>query len=547
MPISSTPLMFDAGARLGRGYVQLEDIDPAIGRGAGDDVARVNAALQQVAAAGGGVVERGPRAIIVDTGDILIPANVDLVGRVNPGGYQPGLAFNNVPYSFVVSPGATVRLRRNAALQGCAVISRGLYDAGALSTYAKAMAAIEGMAGVGVTIGDGTTGASAGNGTDSVVSSNLVLGFATGIATDGSSRLKITSNVLDNQTDIDHSNVFDPAEVDANRMPIIVFGLSSRFFNVTAAANNGSGEIRVTLSPSGSGIAVTDMLDGYRVIFAPPVGETGASFSGLVNAGGVYPIRVINATQIDLVGSVFSGTYTSGARINPPLSWRRGAGIRVFNSDGTIVTANFSNNRTKGIVLEQCSSVTCGMNFAEGYGFAHPGHIGLHITDQTARCTIGPNAWSVYNRKIVHDSNSLNNVFGTGIGSGAESIVVTAGEFVLDSCLIEGDMTVADAIVRLAVYGGNQKGLTITGSAAALQKVVQVGCRTPGVHTESAKQIDMLIRRLADGTEQQMLSVSENNIAMPGLLSGAGTAPAGTVSGGIWVDTSAGNVLKRKP
>ncbi len=546
MPMNSSPLMFDAGARLGRGYVHLDDIDPAIGRGSSDDSARMNAALQQVAAAGGGVVERTPRPIF-HSNDILIPANVDLVGRLNPGGYQPGLAFNNVPYSFVPTAAATVRLRRNASLQGCAVIGNGLYTAGALNTYAKCMAVIEGMQGVGVTIGDGTTGASAGNGTDSIVANNLIVGFGTGISTDGSSRLKITSNVLDNHTDIDHRNVFDPAEVDANRMPIIIFGLSSRFFNVTAAANNGSGEIRVTLSPSGSGIAVTDLLDGYRCIFAPPVGETGASFSGLVNAGGVYPIRAVNATQVDLVGSVFSGTYTTGARLNPPLSWRRGAGINVFNSDGTIVTANFSNNRTKGIVLAQCSSVTCGMNFAEGYGFAHPGHIGLHITDDTARCTIGPNAWSVYNRKIVHDSGSLNNVFGTGIGSGAESIVVAAGEFVLDSCLIEGDMTIADAIVRLAVYGGNQKGLTITGSAAALQKVVQVGCRTPGVHTESAKQIDMLIRRLADGTEQQMLSVSENNIAAPGLLEGAGTAPAGTVSKGFWIDSAAGFVVKRKP
>lgn len=78
---------------------------------------------------------------------------------------------------------------------------------------------------------------------------------------------------------------------------------------VTAAVNNGSGLIRLTL-PTTNG-----MITGQLVT----VQEVG----GVTAANGNWYITVVNSTQIDLKLSTFSGTYTSGGYVinNPSLPY----------------------------------------------------------------------------------------------------------------------------------------------------------------------------------------------------------------------------------
>ena len=78
--------------------------------------------------------------------------------------------------------------------------------------------------------------------------------------------------------------------------------------NVVYAANNGSGLIRLILNTT-NGMITNQMVTVQDV--------------GGVPAGGNWVITVINATQIDLQGSTFSGSYTSGGYVinNPSLPY----------------------------------------------------------------------------------------------------------------------------------------------------------------------------------------------------------------------------------
>jgi hypothetical protein len=79
--------------------------------------------------------------------------------------------------------------------------------------------------------------------------------------------------------------------------------------SVTGAADNGSGAIRLTVS-STSGWSTGDQ----KVV---------ASVGGTTEANGSWTITVIDGTHIDLQGSVFSHSYTSGGTVASPAysSW----------------------------------------------------------------------------------------------------------------------------------------------------------------------------------------------------------------------------------
>lgn len=75
--------------------------------------------------------------------------------------------------------------------------------------------------------------------------------------------------------------------------------------NVTGAANNGSGLIRIAVASGFAGAWAT----GDRVVVA--------SVGGVPNATGTWTITAIDTAHFDLQGSTFAGTYTSGGTIVP--------------------------------------------------------------------------------------------------------------------------------------------------------------------------------------------------------------------------------------
>lgn len=70
---------------------------------------------------------------------------------------------------------------------------------------------------------------------------------------------------------------------------------------VTGAINNGAGRVRLTIG------STTGMADGNTAIVA--------DVGGVASATGTWVIDVISATEIDLVDSIFFGTYTSGGTV----------------------------------------------------------------------------------------------------------------------------------------------------------------------------------------------------------------------------------------
>jgi hypothetical protein len=77
--------------------------------------------------------------------------------------------------------------------------------------------------------------------------------------------------------------------------------LAPGYTTISNAVNNGSGLIRLTVS-STSGFTTGDF-------------KTIAEVGGVPNANGTFLITVINGTTMDLQGSTFAGTYTSGGYV----------------------------------------------------------------------------------------------------------------------------------------------------------------------------------------------------------------------------------------
>lgn len=83
--------------------------------------------------------------------------------------------------------------------------------------------------------------------------------------------------------------------------------------SVTGAANNGSGAIRLT-------VASTATLSTGMTVTVKNVG-------GVSNATGKWSITVVSSTTLDLVGSTWSGTYTSGGTIDARYALNTGGAV----------------------------------------------------------------------------------------------------------------------------------------------------------------------------------------------------------------------------
>lgn len=493
-----------------------------------------NNALQSLSTAGGGTafVPAGARYRFWG-GDPIIPPNVTLSGAMYPGAYRPGANWQDAPSALVCEGDAAPLQRRNSFVRNCSIVRSSVYDIGAINTVKKACDAVSSYGGTGLRLGDGSTGDSAGNATDAGAYDNLIVGFGTCIETNGSSRLRVMGNYFDGHNGLRHIDVFDPGRIFDNHGPIMVgAGYANRLFDVTNAANNGSGAIRLTLAQAATSgtISASDMTTNQYVV----VNDVG----GVPNASGVWQITVINPTTVDLIGSTWAGTYTSGGQLLPPIKWRRGCGIYLKNTDGSIVTGNFANNYTVGLTSIGNSSTTIFGNFFEGYGHAHAGNIGLLLDEDTVDGTPGSarsmhtaNSFSVFTQKVVVRKGSLLGFSGMATGSGTSSIIVNDGETTFDGCIVEGSVAVGDNITRLNMTGGIMKG-SFTGSAAALRKVAFVGGRQAGVVAASGQEFDVYIRRASDGAEVLAMTLTEGRMK----LSGLPTSASGLTSGDVWND-----------
>jgi len=105
----------------------------------------------------------------------------------------------------------------------------------------------------------------------------------------------------------------------------------ARWSNITGAADNGSGLIRLTVK-NANALSTGDSV-------------TVASVGGVTAANGTWTVTVASSTAIDLQGSTFSGTYTSG-------------GAWSVNSTYTVPSSpNYAVYRDVNGVARQCPAI----------------------------------------------------------------------------------------------------------------------------------------------------------------------------------------------
>ena len=504
----------------------------AVGNGTTDDAAAIQAALNAASSAGGGVVMFGPRRYLVDSADLVIPPDVTLRGAADPGGFRLNNDYTALPYSIVLNPLRTIRLRRNAALEGVAILRKGLTAPSSLRGALDCAAAFSGTA---VSIGDGTTGSSATNATDASVRNLLIIGFTWGIYSNGASRTRILDVLGDCTNGLYLGKSYDIAHNERiNWHPLATTGrsFSSATYTVTGCSNNGSGLVRLALS-------ATHELRAGDIVVVSGVG-------GVAGANGRFTVASVpSATTLDLAASAFAGTYSSGGSVNPVVNHRRGKAFWVYDADMPNFVNCFEYGHDVGWHLDDethsAQIVNCGLD-----GFVvDPTTIGVQITGLANRNKWYGGFWSSKGRSLVVDvqSSDQNTIAGIMLPAGSgRSVELIDGGLVLMGCDIYGAVHLFDNADSLQLVGCDLKTASFTGqSAAALQKLQVSGSRmasSVGVNRAIGGQSELAAISSAGAIETRLSARSDGIVAVHRRSASAGAMLRLHGSG----DTSAASV-----
>ncbi len=139
-------------------------------------------------------------------------------------------------------------------------------------------------------------------------------------------------------------------ESNVNGPPFSASEVAPTPLTVTGAANNGSGVVRLTVNDT------TDMANGESVTVAGVTGTGGLTAA----ANGIWAVTVVDSAHLDLRGSAFAGTYTSGGTVT------------VHGCAGPVIVGNTLQVQAVGIkppAWIQGESVTFGaVRYAAGSG-----------------------------------------------------------------------------------------------------------------------------------------------------------------------------------
>lgn len=324
--------------------------------GVTDDAAKLNTAIAAIQATGGGTILVSARCLL-DGADVVVQPGVRVTGITAPSGEQlASLDYTILPATLILNPAHTIQMNGPAALSGLTIIRKGLTHPQSMRDGINAVTA---MAGTAITL----TG-----GFDANLSDLMILGFNRAIDSANSARLTLTNVRGDNRNGIRLHDAHDiPRITGAHFWPFLTVHepWSVTHYTVTAAANNGSGGIRITLS------APHALVTGDQVYAQLP--GVLSTFFGTVT--------VVDATHLDLQGSTFTGALASGGLAIIDTTRRFGTAFEVANSENVQFVNSFSYGYTKGWYLTTGAGWTNLVNCSVdgNYELADPGNIGIAI------------------------------------------------------------------------------------------------------------------------------------------------------------------------
>lgn len=456
----------------------------AVGDGVTDDTAAIQAAIDAAAAQGGGTVRIGPRRYRVAAAELEVKDGVFLQGRPGSGGWRKDGNFSTVNHAIILSPAYTIRVRRNAGIEGIAVLREGLTQP---ATLRQALDAVAAFAGTAITLGDGGSGNSAGNGADSLLTRLLILGFNRGIHSDGNARVRVQDVLGDCTNGLYLGRSFDVSRIsEVNWHPLVTTSRSwsNTRLLVAGVANNGAGRFRVTTATA-HGLANGDLVNLAEV-----------RSSGAPTLYGRWPVTVVDATRIDLDGSTYAAGWTSGGAVYVNANRRLGTGFTVNDCDMATFENCFEYGHDIGFdvqdAVHSCSFFNIGV---DGWvDMADPATTGIRISGTALRTKwvggfLSSKGCSV---QVNTTGTEQHEVIGVNVTGGARRVAeVLGGQLSFIGCDFTGAPGTSNVTVSAVHLGSGAANLIVAGcdttavtftadNAAAMQRLQLLGNRLSG-------------------------------------------------------------------
>jgi hypothetical protein len=282
--------------------------------GVADSAAALNAASTALGNIGGGRLDITGGKYLVTSADFVLQPRVQLYGPYLNIGEEMPAVYSTVKSSLWISSTYTLRMYAASGVTGIAILRYGLTDPAA--TNRARMDGVKLFAGTGITIGDGASQASLGIGGDVYIGHVFIMGFAQGIYSYYNDRMRIEYVHGDCTNGIRIATMADLLQIrGCHWWPFYGShtGAGAMSYTVTNATNNGAGLIRLT-------IGTHDFVAGDTVV-------VNGMTTGTTEATGRWIVATAGATYIDLTGSAFTHTYTSGGAAWIVPSIRAGNGI----------------------------------------------------------------------------------------------------------------------------------------------------------------------------------------------------------------------------